>query len=184
MEVDYMSNYKFYELDCGVKAKENKEYGCEICRGLVDAEYSIAIKAEHEPTFEEAEEFIKDDLKRLGYDGVNGITPKTETVLDEIDWGNGRKFKCHSYWNDDTSFALDIGDGELTDKDDNPYFIHCEYNCDNGMWHHIFEIWFEDDDTCSIYDIPESDRNEYLSETEIEELRGIIYNLCKDKINL
>lgn len=33
-----MSNYKFYELDCGVKAKENKEYGCEICRGLVDAE--------------------------------------------------------------------------------------------------------------------------------------------------
>ena len=52
------------------------------------------------------------------------------------------------------------------------------------MWHHIFEIWFEDDDTCSIYDIPESDRNEYLSETEIEELRGIIYNLCKDKINL
>ena len=109
---------------------------------------------------------------------------KTETVLDEIDWGNGRKFKCHSYWNDDTSFALDIGDGELTDKDDNPYFIHCEYNCDNGMWHHIFEIWFEDDDTCSIYDIPESDRNEYLSETEIEELRGIIYNLCKDKINL
>ena len=34
---------------------------------------------------------------------------KTETVLDEIDWGNGRKFKCHSYWNDDTSFALDIG---------------------------------------------------------------------------
>lgn len=27
---------------------------------------------------------------------------KTETVLDEIDWGNGRKFKCHSYWNDDT----------------------------------------------------------------------------------
>lgn len=68
---------------------------------------------------------------------------KTETVLDEIDWSNGRKFKCYSYWNDDTSFALDIGDGELTDKDDNPYFIHCEYNCDNGMWHYVFEIWFE-----------------------------------------
>ncbi len=47
-----------------------------------------------------------------------------------------------------------------------------------------FEIWFEDDDTCSIYDIPESDRNEYLSETEIEELRGLIYNLYKDKISL
>lgn len=110
---------------------------------------------------------------------------KTENVLDEIDWGNGRKFKCNSYWNDNTSFALDIGDGELTDKNGNSYFIHCEYNCDNGMWHHIFEIWwFEDDDSCIIYDIPESDRNESLSETEMEELRGIIYNLCRDKINL
>lgn len=79
-----MSNYKFYELDCGVKAKENKEYGCEICRGLVDAEYSIAIKAEHEPTFEEAEEFIKDDLKRLGYDGVYGITPITEYEVHQF----------------------------------------------------------------------------------------------------
>ena len=108
---------------------------------------------------------------------------KTENVLDEIDWGNGRKFKCNSYWNDDTSFALDIGDGELTDKEGNPYFIHCEYNCNNGMWHYVFEIWFEND-TCSIYDIPEPDRSEYLSETEIEELRGIIYNMCKDEINL
>lgn len=52
-------------------------------------------------------------------------------------------------------------------------------------WNYMnFEIWFEDDDTCSIYDIPESDRNEYLSETEIEELRGLIYNLYKDKISL
>lgn len=109
---------------------------------------------------------------------------KTENVLDEIDWGNGRKFKCNSYWNDDTSFALDIGDGELIDKDGNSYFIHCEYNRDNGMWHYVFEIWFENDDTCSIYDISESNRSEYLSETENEELRGIIYNLCKDKINL
>lgn len=108
---------------------------------------------------------------------------KTENVLDEIDWGNGRKFKCNSYWNDDTSFALDIGDGELTDKDGNAYFIHCEYNCDNGMWHHIFEIWFEGDDSCNIYDIPESDRNEYLSETEMEELRAIIYNLCNSICN-
>ena len=33
---------------------------------------------------------------------------KTENVLDEIDWGNGRKFKCNSYWNDNTSFVLDI----------------------------------------------------------------------------
>lgn len=56
---------KYYELECGVKAKEDEEYGCEICRGLVDAEYSIAIKADHYPTFEEAEKFIKEDLKNL-----------------------------------------------------------------------------------------------------------------------
>ena len=72
---------EFYELDCGIKANENEEYGCEICRGLVDTEYSIAIKADHYPTFEEAEEFIKEDLKRFGYDGVYGITPITE---DEV----------------------------------------------------------------------------------------------------
>ena len=74
---------KYYELNCGVKAKEEEKdlYGCEICRGLVDTEYSIAIKADHYPTFEEAEEFIKEDLKRFGYDGVYGITPLTEQEL-------------------------------------------------------------------------------------------------------
>lgn len=77
---------KYYELNCGVKeTKEDKEFGCEngceICRGLVDTEYSIAIKADHYPTFEEAEEFIKEDLKRFGYDGVYGITPLTEQEL-------------------------------------------------------------------------------------------------------
>ena len=70
---------KYYELNCGVKATEEEikngtENGCEISRGLIDTEYSIAIKADHYPTFEEAEEFIKDDLKRFGYDGVYGIT--------------------------------------------------------------------------------------------------------------
>lgn len=78
---------------------------------------------------------------------------------------------------------MDIGDGELTDKEGNSYFIHCEYNCNNEMWHYVFEVWFEND-SCSISDIPKSSRSEYLSETEFDELRGIIYNLCKDKINL
>ena len=73
-------NIKYYELNCGVKATEEEikngaENGCEINRGLIDTEYSIAIKADHYPTFEEAEEFIKDDLKKFGYDGVYGITP-------------------------------------------------------------------------------------------------------------
>lgn len=61
---------KYYELNCGVKATEEEikngvENGCEINRGLIDTEYSIAIKSDHYPTFEEAEEFIKDDLKKL-----------------------------------------------------------------------------------------------------------------------
>ena len=34
---------KYYELNCGVKVKEEEKdlYGCEICRGLVDTGYKI-----------------------------------------------------------------------------------------------------------------------------------------------
>ncbi len=105
------------------------------------------------------------------------IENKQPCSLNEIDWGNGRKLKGNSYWKDNTSFVFDIGDGELSDKNGDNYFIHCEYNCDNGRWHYRFEIWFEDDN-CSIYDIPKSERDEYLTETEMEELRAIIFNLC------
>lgn len=101
-------------------------------------------------------------------------------LLDEIDWGDGRKFKYKFYWNDNTSFALDIGDGEFTGKDGEEYFIHCEYNNDNGMWHYVFEVWSKNDH-CNIYDIPESERNEYLTETEMEELRAIILNCANKK---
>lgn len=51
------------------------------------------------------------------------------------------------------------------------------------MWHYIFEIWFENDNY-NIYDMPESERIEYLTETEMEELRAIIFNLCKDDIEI
>lgn len=55
---------KYYELNCGVKATEEEikngtENGCEISRGLIDTEYSIAIKADHYPTFEEAEDHFE-----------------------------------------------------------------------------------------------------------------------------
>lgn len=72
---------EYYELSCGIKATKENGNGCEICRGLIDSEYSIAIKADHYPTFEEAEKFIKEDLKNFGYDGVYGITPLTEQEL-------------------------------------------------------------------------------------------------------
>ena len=100
--------------------------------------------------------------------------------LNKIEWGNGKTYHYNTYWNDNNSFAMDIGDGELIDKNGDSYFIHCEYNCDCGMWHYIFQIWFEDSN-CSIYDIPKENRNEYLTETEIEELRAIIYKLATNK---
>ena len=95
-------NIKYYELNCGVKATEEEikngvENGCEINRGLIDTEYSIAIKADHYPTFEEAEEFIKYDLKRFGYDGVYGITPLSEEELHSFfDTENIDKWKVLS----------------------------------------------------------------------------------------
>lgn len=106
---------------------------------------------------------------------------KRESLLGEIYWGNGKTYGCNSYWNDDASFAMDIGDGELVDKEGNPYFIHCEYNCNNRQWDFVVEIWFDNDNICSIYDIPESERSEYLSEVEISELRDIICNCSKEK---
>ena len=69
---------KFYEIAFGIKADGATE---DANRGLCDSEYSIAIKATHYPTFEEAEKFVSDDLKQLGYDGVYSITPLTEEEL-------------------------------------------------------------------------------------------------------
>lgn len=84
----------FYELRCGVLPKQNNNSDCKICRGLVDTEYSIAIKADHYPTFEEAEKFIKDDLKRFGYDGVYEIVPLTkEELFSFFDTENIDKWK-------------------------------------------------------------------------------------------
>lgn len=77
-----MKDVEFYEVACGVKAEgvegEIAENGCVISNGMVDSDYSIAIKSDHYPTIEEAEEFIKSDLERFGYDGVYGITLLTE----------------------------------------------------------------------------------------------------------
>lgn len=105
------------------------------------------------------------------------IKSKQSGSLDEIDFGNGKRLKCNPYCNDYASFALDIGDGELIDKNNDAYFIHCEYNCDDGKWHYVFEIWFEDDTICNIDDMPESERKEYLTDAEIEGLRTIVHDL-------
>ena len=106
------------------------------------------------------------------------IKSESPSFFDEIELDDGRTLKCNLYWNDDVSFALDIGDGELTDVDEEDYFIHCEYNCDNGEWDYLLEIWFENDH-CSIYDMPESERDYYLTDAEIEELKVIIGDLAE-----
>lgn len=78
---------KYYEINFARKATGEElkngmaKNGSEICEGLVDSDYSIAIKADHYPDIEEVEEFVKDDLKKFGYDGVYGITPLSEDEL-------------------------------------------------------------------------------------------------------
>ena len=80
----------------------------------------------------------------------------------------GKTVTCNSDWNDDTSFKLDIGDGELTDKDGNPIFYHIEYNLDDGEWNYIFEIWWEEDNA------PVTDE---LSKDEMQEIKDIIQKI-------
>lgn len=78
---------EYYEINFARKATEEElkdgvaKNGSEICEGLVDSDYSIAIKADHYPDVEEVEEFVKDDLKKFGYDGIYGITPLSEDEL-------------------------------------------------------------------------------------------------------
>ena len=41
-------------------------------------------------------------------------------------------------WLDDITFAIDIGDGDLTDSNGDDYFIHAEYHVDEDKF--VFEI--------------------------------------------
>lgn len=72
-------NIQYYEITFGKRVdNENNE---EVCRGLYDMEHSIAIKATHYPTIEEAENFCKEDMETFDADGIYSITPVTE---DEV----------------------------------------------------------------------------------------------------
>lgn len=59
---------RYFELGFGYKEDEG------FRTGDYEEVYSIAIKADHYPNFEEAEEFVKDDMEKWGYTGVNSIT--------------------------------------------------------------------------------------------------------------
>ena len=49
--------------------------------GYADLEYSMAIKADHYPTFDEVEKFVQKDMVKLGHAKVHGFREITE---DEV----------------------------------------------------------------------------------------------------
>lgn len=69
---------RYFELGLGQSVEEDWE----------TFDYSMCIKGEREPrTFEEANEFIKDDLKKLGYKTVVSITEISEyEAKNFFDW--------------------------------------------------------------------------------------------------
>lgn len=73
---------RYFEIGFG--NKEDKDFRT----GDYEELYSMAIKGERGPdNFEEAEEFLKEDMKRLGYTGINSIT--------EIE-----EWECHKFFDD------------------------------------------------------------------------------------
>ena len=73
---------RYFELGLGYK--EDEGFGT----GDYEEQYSIAIKSDHHPTFEEAEMFIKKDMEAMGYTGINSITEIAE-------------WECHTFFDDD-----------------------------------------------------------------------------------
>lgn len=59
---------RYFELGLGYK--DDELFGT----GDYDEPYSMTIKADYYPNFKEAEEFIKEDMQRMGYTGINSIT--------------------------------------------------------------------------------------------------------------
>ena len=82
---------KFYEIELGKKfnGKSESPYetddGIPIVNGMIDAEYSIAIKADHYPSLQEAENFCKEDIEKFGYAPVLHMNLDT-TKLCNLGW--------------------------------------------------------------------------------------------------
>lgn len=67
-----MNDIRYFELELGNKSDKG------FRTGDYENPFSMAIKATHYPNFDEVEEFYKDDLELVGYDGVHSITEITE----------------------------------------------------------------------------------------------------------
>lgn len=75
-------------------------------------------------------------------------------------------------WKDTNIFAIDIGDGDLTDNDGDDYFIHVEYYTNEDKY--VFEIWWEDE-----YLNLNECKEEFLSEHEKEVIQEVMYHLMR-----
>lgn len=77
---------------------ENKYFEVEFARYIGDFEdyisdYSICIIGKREPSTEEATEFCKEDLQRLGYDFVSNVFPlSSEEAHNFFDMENEEAF--------------------------------------------------------------------------------------------
>ena len=69
---------RYFELGLGYK--DDELFGT----GDYDELYSMVIKADYYPDFKEAEEFIKEDMQRMGYTGINSITEIEEWEVHEF----------------------------------------------------------------------------------------------------
>lgn len=61
------TEYDFYEVELGILADGAGTEDYEV-------PYSICIKAEKCPSLQEAAAFLKEDMKKLGYDAVHSVT--------------------------------------------------------------------------------------------------------------
>lgn len=83
-----------------------------------------------------------------------------------------KEVSCSYIWKDVNVFALDIGDGDLTDSVGDDYFIHVEYYTDEDKF--VFEIWWEDE-----YLNLNECQEEFLTEREKEVIKEVMWHLMR-----
>lgn len=97
---------------------------------------------------------------------------RKDNVMNKFDF-RGRKISYQWNWLDDDTFIFQFGDGEFEDLEGD-YFIHFEYHVADDEW--LITIWREDDNI-NINELDKCDADEYITETEIEEVKKIARRL-------
>ncbi len=102
---------------------------------------------------------------------INHMKPG-DSNFGKIEW-RGKVLNFNLYWVDSTAIAMDIGDGCFSDENGEPYFLHCECECENGTRKYLFQIWYKND-CINISAMPEEKKEKVLTKAESEELKAII----------